>query len=65
MKSHQQQSYRTHRDLQLLFWSFIHPRDVKFVNNVTITLSDEQMIKIKVVDLGVLQLLLSWLFQLK
>ena len=26
-------------------------RDVKFVNNVTITLSDEQMTKIKSVDL--------------
>jgi hypothetical protein len=26
-------------------------RDVKFVNNNTIVLSDEQMIKIKVVDL--------------
>ena len=26
-------------------------RDVKFVNNVAITLSDKQMIKIRVVDL--------------
>ena len=24
-KSHQQQSCRTHQDLQLLFWSFLHP----------------------------------------
>jgi hypothetical protein len=28
-----------------------YEREVKFVNNVTITLSDEQMTKIKVVDL--------------
>ena len=28
-----------------------YERDVKFVNNVTITSSDEQMTKIKVVDL--------------
>ena len=29
----------------------MYQRDVKFVNNVTITLSDEQMTKIKIVDI--------------
>ena len=28
-----------------------YKRDVNFVNNVTVTLSDEKMIKIKVIDL--------------
>ena len=29
----------------------MNKREIKFVNNITITLSDEQMTKIKVVDL--------------
>jgi hypothetical protein len=36
-----------------LSYSFInHEGYVKFVNNVAVAMSDEQMIKIKVVDLG-------------
>jgi hypothetical protein len=37
--------------ISLSYWFINYKKDEKFVNSVTITLLDEQMIKIKVVDL--------------
>jgi hypothetical protein len=49
------QSFITFRDLRLLFWSFdylfIRYSGSNIVNNVTATLSDDEMAKIKVIDL--------------
>ena len=51
-KSDEYQSCRTHQDLQLLFWSFLHPTKFRqFKIWIVQKESHENMTKIKVVDL--------------